>query len=447
MLGVALALAVVAATQFTRPIYQLREGARRIAAGDFEQHLTIETNDELEELAADFTEMADRLREHTHELEELVAARSEELREAHAELEEILAHSEDAIIRLDAEGRIQVWNRGAEKLFGYTAQEAIGREVNRLLLPPGPESRREAAMIRRELRRGGSLLDYHTTRVRKDGEAMAVSLSQTVIRDTSGAANGFTLIIRDVTRHKALENRMLRSEKLAAAGRLAAGIAHEINNPIGIILNRLDCLDLDLRESDAETSVRDDLRVIREQTERVGEVARRLLTLARDEGDIRASVDLNELVARVIHFLKPTLEKKSQRIEWDQTSRLPTLHASRQGLEIVILNLLLNAVDASPEGAVISVVTRVEDGGRAVVLDVSDPGCGIKEDHLERIFEPFFTTKEGPRGTGLGLAVTRSVVQSHGGDVAVRSQPGAGSRFTVRLPVRPEGGRWKRVVS
>jgi PAS domain S-box-containing protein len=434
VLGAALVLAVVAATQFTRPIYQLREGARGVAAGDFDQNLSIETNDELEELAGDFARMAERLREYTQGLESLVEARSRELRDAHAELEEILANSEDAIIRMDTGGRVRVWNRGAEKMFGYTSGEAVGENVKDLIMPAGRESRRELAMILRELRRRGSLLDHHTRRVRKDGQPINVSLSQTVIHDVSGMALGCTLIIRDVTHHKTLEKQLLRSERLAAAGRLAAGIAHEINNPIGIVLTRLDCLNLDDIEASAESTLRDDLRVIRDQTERVGDVARRLLSLSRDEPDVREPLDLNELVGRVIHFLEPGLERKSLRVDWDLASELPLLQASYNELEMVILNLLLNAVDASPEGGEISVLTRAEEAGRTVKLEVSDAGPGIEEELLERIFEPFFTTKEGRRGTGLGLAVTRSVAQSHGGDVTVQSKRGAGSCFTVTLP-------------
>ncbi len=439
VLAAALVLAVLAATQFTRPIYQLREGARRLAAGDFGQDVKVETNDELEDLAADFTHMAGRLREHRQQLEDQVASRTEALREAHAELEEILAHSEDAILRLDGDGHVRVWNRGAEKMFGHSPAEAIGRHVDALLLPPGRAGRREAALIERALERTGALLDHHTVRLRKDGQAVEVSLSQTVIHDASGAPRGCTLIMRDVKRQKTLEKQMLRSERLAAAGRLAAGVAHEINNPIGIILNRLDCLDLDITERCSDCFVRADLRVIRDQTERVGEVASGLLSFARDEPDERVPLDLNDVVVRVIRFLEPTLEKKALHIDLGLAGDLPSLRASPQGLETVLLNLLLNAADASREGGAISVATHTVDGGRAVELDVSDAGSGIPPDLLERIFEPFFTTKQRPRGTGLGLAVSRNIVQVHGGEMRVRSSPGEGSCFTVTLPVEPAG--------
>lgn len=443
VLWVALALAMLAANQFTRPIYRLRESAREIAGGRFPEPLNIETSDELEELAADFNHMAKQLREHTEHLEDLVALRSSALREAHAELEEILANSEDAIVRVENDGRIRVWNQGAEKLFGYSAAEAAGQYIDRLILPAGKEHREEASLIEQELGRRGSLLDYHTTRARKDGTAVEVSLSQTVISDASGSPLGYTVIIRDVSRHKELQKQMLRSERLVAAGRLAAGIAHEINNPIGIILNRLECLDIDIQQRSQMRSLRDDLRVIRHQTERVGEVARRLLSLVRDVPKVREPLNVNQIVGRVIEFLQPTLEKKFLAIDLRLANDLKTIEGSAHDVEIVLLNLLLNAIDASSEGGTITVATRMREDGGEVELEVADTGCGVATDVLEKIFEPFFTTKEGPRGTGLGLAVVRHVVQAHGGDVAVESELGSGSRFIVNLPVRPQVRRWR----
>lgn len=444
VLALALVLAVAAATQFTNPIYQLREGARRLADGEFRHELAVETNDELEDLAVDFADMAERLREHTQGLEDLVASRTADLREAHTELQEILTSSEDAIIRLEVDDRVRVWNKGAEKLFGYKAAEAIGRDVNELLLPPNGEGRRQAARIERELRRRGSLVDYHTTRVRKDGRCLVVSLSQTVIRSAAGEPLGSTLIIRDVTQQTELEKQIVRSERLAAAGRLAAGIAHEISNPIGIILNRLELMDLESTEGGSDHQDRDDLRVIRDQTERVGEVARRLLSIARDEPQEPQPVDLNDLLVRTVKFLEPTLAKRGLEIEWDLAPNLPVILASPQGLEIVVLNLLLNALDASSEGGRISAATRVAADYGSVELVVTDFGSGIPPELIEHIFEAFFTTKSQPKGTGLGLAITRNIVQTHGGDVSVESELGAGSRFTVTLPVQPKRAKWKQ---
>jgi signal transduction histidine kinase len=265
-----------------------------------------------------------------------------------------------------------------------------------------------------------------------------VSLSRTVIRSGSGEPVGETVIIRDETRQRALERQMLRSERLAAAGRLAAGIVHEINNPIGVIVNRIDCLDLELEESGPGYPGRSDLAVIRRQAERVGAVARRLLTLAREESETRQALDLNELVSGVIAFVGPELRKRSLRWDADLAVDLPAIVANPHGIETVLLNLLLNALDATPEGGAISVTTRADENG--IEFEVTDTGSGMSPEVLEHVFEPFFTTKVKPRGTGLGLAVCHSVVQAHGGEIRMWSEPERGSRFTVWLPVGGEEG-------
>jgi len=438
VLLVAVVLAFVAANQFTRPIYQLREGARNLAAGVFDHELDIETNDELEDLAADFTRMANRLQGQQEILEDQVAQRTAALQEAHAELEEIFANSDDAILRLDPDGRVRVWNRGAEKIFGYTESEAMGRAAYDLLMPPGEAGRQKAEHISKEVERTGALLNYQMTLLREHGNPVDVSLSQTIIQSDSQEPLGHTLIIRDVTQQKKFEKQLLKSEQLAAAGRLAAGVAHEINNPIGIAVNRLDCLELEMSEQCAECFAREDLQVVRAQTERVGEVARRLLSIARAEPATCVPLDLSGLVGGVIAFLQPGLEKRGLEFEWNLSVDLPTVKGSPQGLESVVMNLLLNAADASRPGETIRVATRAVNGGRKVELEVTDTGAGISTDLMGRIFEPFFTTKVEPWGTGLGLAVTRGIVEEHSGEIRVESQPGEGSRFIVILPVEAE---------
>lgn len=439
VLLVALVLAFVAANQFTQPIYQLREGARHLAAGAFDYELDIETNDELEDLAADFSRMAGLLQGQQEVLEDQVAERTAALQEAHAELEEILAHSDDAILRLDPDGRVRVWNRGAEKIFRYSESEARGRVVYDLLMPQGEEGRQRAEHITNEVEKTGALLNHQTTLLRADGNPVEVSLSQTIIQGDTQEPLGHTLIIRDVTQQKAFEKQLLKSERLAAAGRLAAGIAHEINNPIGITVNRLDCLELEMSEQCAECFAREDLQVVRAQTERVGEVARRLLSIARAEPETSVPLDLSGLVGGVIAFLQPEVEKRGLEFEWDLSVDLPPVKGSPRGLESVAMNLLLNAADASSPGKTIRVATRAVNGGREVELEVADAGVGISPDLVDRIFEPFFTTKVEPWGTGLGLAVTRDIVEEHSGEIRVESQPGAGSRFVVTLPA--EAGR------
>lgn len=421
VLAAAMAAAVVAATQFTRPIYRLREEARRVAGGERGERLDIETNDEIEDLAVDFSEMADRLHEHRLELEEKVAARTADLREAHAEIEEILAHADEAILRLDADGRVRVWNRGASAIFDWSREEAVGRRLGDLL---GVEAGEASPLGVRE---GRGILR------RRDGEAVEVGVNHGEIHGPDGENLGYTVVIRDETRQRELERQMLRSERLAAAGRLAAGVVHEINNPIGIIVNRIDCMDVEMDERCETCAPRGDLAVIRQQAERMGAVARRLLAWAREESEEREPVDVNDLVDGVVAFLGSEARKRDLVLSRDLAPDLPTVRANSQGVESVLLNLALNAIDASEPDGMVTIATRA-NGGAAVEIEVADQGCGIAPEDLDRIFEPFYTTKVQPRGTGLGLAVCQGFVQSHGGEIRVESEPGRGSRFVVVLP-------------
>lgn len=442
VLGIVLGLAVLAAHQFTQPIYQLRQGARRLAHGATETPLKIETNDELEDLAADFSTMAEALSKHRHKLEDLVAERTRELREAHAELEGILRHSADAIVGLDAAGRIRVWNQGAESLFGYTAAEAVHQDVDALLSPPGADSAVEAAFLRNELQTHGAVVNLRTTRVPKDGEPVPVSLTQTLIRDEEGKPLGQSLIIRDITAQAKLEEHMLRSERLAAVSVMAAGLAHEVNNPLAVIGNRIECMQQEVRERWPECDIDTDLAVLHDHTNRLRELTRDLLKFAKDEDDEPRPLALDELSSRVARLMEQTFRSRSIHLDVHTESDLPQPRGSEKAMETVCMNLLMNAADATPPGGVVTLETRRSDAGAAVELEVSDTGTGVPAELQHRIFEPFFTTKGATRGTGLGLALCRSIIERHGGSIRVEPRKGGGSRFIVSLPVTSSEIAW-----
>ena len=442
VLAIVLGLAVLAAHQLTQPIYQLRQGARRLAEGATDTPLEIETNDELEDLAADFSAMAEALSEHRHKLEDLVAERTRELLEAHAELEGILRHSADAIVGLDAAGRIRVWNQGAESLFGYTTAEAVHQDVDVLLLPPGADSAVEAAFIRHELETHGAVVNLRTTRVPKDGEPVPVSLTQTLIRDEHGEPLGHSLIIRDITAQAKLEEHMLRSERLAAVSVMAAGLAHEVNNPLAVIGNRIECMQQEVRERWPECNIEADLAVLHDHTNRLRELTRDLLRFAKDEGDEPRPLALDELLSRVARLMEQTLRSRSIHLDVHTESDLPQPRGSEKAIETVCMNLLMNAADATPPGGVVTVETRRSVAGAAVEFEVSDTGTGVPPELQHRIFEPFFTTKGSSRGTGLGLALCRSIIERHGGSIRVEARKGGGSRFIVSLPVTSPEVAW-----
>ncbi len=429
-----LVLAAVASNQFTRPIYQLRAGVARLARGASQEPLEIATNDEFEDLAGDFSAMAASLSEYRRRLEEALTERTRALQQTHAELTDILAHSADAIIGLDRDGRVRIWNRGAERLFGYGAAEAIGSDVDTLLASSPSEHTVEAAFIRRELEQHGAVVNLPTRRRAKDGTLIPVTLTQTVLCDAAGVPCGASLILRDASKQAILEEQMRRSERLAAVSTMAAGLAHELNNPLAVIANRVECMEREVQKRCPHCFLEPDLAVLREHTARLSGITQDLLRFTREGDDTAAPLDVGVLAARVAHLLERTFVGRNVRLELLVAGDLPPVLGSDRALETVCMNLLLNAAEAMPAGGAVRVEVRRAVGEGAVELAVSDTGPGIPPELRERIFEPFFTTKGGKGGTGLGLAVCRSVVERHRGRIRVESPVGGGSRFVVILP-------------
>lgn len=436
-------LAILASHQFTQPIYRLREAARRLAAGGaLEKPLDIETRDELEDLANDFTTMAEALAERRRGLEDLVEDRTRALGEASAELAGILHHSADAIVGLDPEGRVRLWNDGARTLFEYEAREAVGEHIDGLILPEGAQWQRESDFIRSEMADRGVLSNYQTRRVTRSGEAFAVSLTQTAIRDDGGALFGFSLIIRDTTQQTRLEEQMRRSERLAALSVMAGGLAHELGNPLAVIQNRIECMQQELHSQDHAETLEGDLEVLSQHANRLHGLIGDFLHFARDEHDEVAAVDLGAVVSRVSTLLARTFRTRGVALELDPDVGAPTVPGNENAVETVIMNLLLNALDATPAGGEVTVRVGAAPDGEAVLVEVSDTGCGIPPEIRHQIFEPFFTTKEPGRGTGLGLAVCAAVLQRHGGGIEVESGPGRGATFTLHFPTTRDEFQW-----
>jgi two-component system NtrC family sensor kinase len=220
-----------------------------------------------------------------------------------------------------------------------------------------------------------------------------------------------------------------RSEQLASVGRLAAGVAHEINNPLTGVLT-FACM---LRDKEnMETQDREDLDVIIRETKRVAEIVRGLLDFARERPVRKVSVDLNEVVQQTIRLLGNREAFQQIVIVQDLAENLPRINGDANQIQQVVLNLSLNACEAMPHGGTLLIATAAEED--KVILKVTDTGCGIKREHLDQIFEPFFTTKPVGKGTGLGLSVSYGLVRRHGGSLDVESEAGKGSTFTVTLP-------------
>jgi len=345
----------------------------------------------------------------------------------------------DAVVATDDKLAVTFMNGVAEDLTGWRADEAAGRpvdEVVRLRDPRGaPLPVPAAAAV--EHRRVAHL-PADTELLRRDGEALPVDDSAAPIVDHHGAVLGAVVVLRDVRERKDLERRVARSERLASLGTMAAGVCHEINNPLSCVVAGvgygLEALDDPARRGE----VRDSLRDAQDAASRITEIVKGFRAFARpgearrEETDLRAVLDA--AVKLTAHVLR--LHARVER----RYGPAPAVRADAGQLTQVFVNLLLNAAQATPPGAAERHAVRVSlatgGDGRAVV-EVRDDGAGIAPEALPRVFDPFFTTKAPGEGMGLGLAISNSIVEAHGGAIAVESAPGAGTAVRVSLPAAP----------
>jgi two-component system NtrC family sensor kinase len=225
-----------------------------------------------------------------------------------------------------------------------------------------------------------------------------------------------------------------RSEKLASIGRLAAGIAHEINNPLTGVLTFAHLI---RDRQDAESQDREDVELVIQETQRAAEVVQGLLDFARERPVAKVQLDVNAVIQRMVRLVENQKEMRRVHIEQEYAEDLPDILGDANQLQQVLLNLFLNAAAAMPQGGTLNVTTRVDDSDVTIV--VADDGCGIEREHLDQIFDPFFTTKPVGQGTGLGLSVSYGIIEQHGGSIEVDSEPGRGSTFTIRLPIIVDG--------
>jgi len=360
------------------------------------------------------------------------------LRETSETLRTLIDASPVAIMSLDLAGRVTVWNRAAERMFGWSDREVLGQP-----LPTVPEDKRtefEAAVARN--RRGEASI-YETQRNRKDGSLVNVLTSTAAILDSEGRVVATMAIIVDMTEQKQLEEQLRQAVKMEGIGRLAGGIAHDFNNLLTVIAGRIYLL---MSELPAGHAMRRDLQLIEQTGERAAALTRQLLAFSRKQILAPVVLDLNEVVTSMKQLLERVLGEDIDLII-DLDPSLDRVLADQGQLEQVILNLAVNARDAMPDGGQLvleSSNVEVDDTyvrqhvelppGPYVALAVTDTGIGMNAETLARIFEPFFTTKEVGRGTGLGLATAYGIVKQSNGHITVYSEPGDGTTFRVYLP-------------
>jgi PAS domain S-box-containing protein len=349
------------------------------------------------------------------------------------EMAAIVQDSCDAIYSSEPNGTITSWNRAAENLYGYSAQEAVGLPVERLA---SPERRNEVRRNIAILNNGGQIASYRTERMRKDGTPCPVLLSVSPLRNARGEIVGNSAIARDISPEKQSQEAIRRSEKLATAGRLAASIAHEINNPLEAVLNLLY-----LARHDSNQAAKY-LTMAEHEVGRISQIAQQTLGFVRDVSS-PSLMDPAEIMDDILQLYSAKLHGRQIRVVRRYRNH-PQIECYSGELRQLLANLLVNAVDAMADEGSLSVrVSKSHDwwnGREGVRITVADNGTGIPGDDLRHIFEPFYTTKK-ETGTGLGLWVSHGIVEKHGGSIKVRSRTtecgrASGTVFFIFLPLR-----------
>jgi len=348
----------------------------------------------------------------------------------------LLESAPDPILGVDVDGRIELVNAQAERLFGWPAAELVGQQIE-VLVPDAARARHlvhRSAYVSDPVPRpmGGGL---QLSAQRRDGTTFPAEVSLSAVTDQPGSLIVLAAV-RDVTDRIELEaergrrllaERQERTQRLESLGQLAGGVAHDFNNLLGVILNYTTLLTR--RATDEE--VRADLDEIRAAAERAGGLTRQLLTFARRDHVELEPIDVSEIAASVVSMLERTFGENIE-LQLDLDALPVVTIGDEHQIEQIILNLAFNARDAMPSGGRITIAT--ERGGTDVILRVADTGCGMPPEVLARAFEPFFTTKPTGHGTGLGLATVFGVAHQHGGTVSIDSVLDSGTTVTVRLP-------------
>ncbi|MEY2396267.1 MAG: hypothetical protein QOF94_2612, partial [Acidobacteriaceae bacterium] len=349
----------------------------------------------------------------------------------------VVESSHDAIVSKSLNGVITSWNKGAEQLFGYAAEEAVGQNIT-LIIPL--DRRDEERAILERLKRGERVDHFETVRMRKDGSLLDVALTISPMKDAAGRIVGASKLARDITERKRSEEALRQTQadlahlsRVTTISELTASLAHEIRQPISAaITNAKTCLRWLGRDDPNLTEGREAAARMINDVTRAADIISRISLLFKKGALEQELVDVNEVIREMIVLLRSEANRYSISIRTDLAEDLPKVMADRVQLQQVFMNLMLNAIDAMKETTVGELIIKSEPGDGQLLISVSDTGVGLSPEQAEQIFKAFFTTKD--TGTGMGLPISRSIIESHGGRLWATGVRGCGATFQFTLP-------------
>jgi len=359
----------------------------------------------------------------------------DELRHAKEYLEGMVENSADMIITTNSEGLIETFNRGGEELLGYGREEVIGTHIESLYVDA---SERQAAAV--TLEKTGNVANLETRLRAKDGRFRNILLTLSPLRGGQGKRIGTIGISKDITREKELQRELVQSQKFAAIGQAVTGIQHAIKNMLNSLTGGSYLLRIGMAKDNQER-IKEGWGMVQEGIERITDLSRSMLVYAKDWKLKLEKVRVNDLMENVCELNRQTAADQGVTLRSDVTEGLPDVVCDPKLVHMATTDLVVNAIDAcvwkdygSDESPEIVLRNSVTEGGDFFVIEVGDNGCGMNEETRQNIFTPFFSTKK-TRGTGLGLAMTARIINVHGGEIIVESEPDQGTTFRVRLPI------------
>jgi two-component system NtrC family sensor kinase len=362
-----------------------------------------------------------------------------EIREANEFLSKMIESSVNCVVATDMNGGILIFNKGAEKLLGYKAEEVVGKMSIRNVYPPGVAKEVMEKMRSSDYGGVGRLESLPMVHKNRKGEAIDGSLSASIIYDNKGNEIATVGIFTDLRPRLKMEERLreaqqqlLQSEKLAAMGRLTSQVAHELNNPIYGIMNTLELLKTEIPSDSKRRRILD---LSLSETQRLSEMLHSMLSFSKPQEEVRRKIDINRLVEDILLFLEKQLRESNIKIKTKLKQKISHITASPNQIRQVILNIATNAKEAMPKGGTLTVETLSKDN--QIVIKIRDTGVGIPGEIRDKIFDAFFTTKQKIKGVGLGLSVCYGIIKDHGGDIRVKSKTNEGSTFSIILPQKP----------
>lgn len=407
----------IVAGYFTKPIQAILGTVNDVSDGHFDRRLEVSSRDELGQLAGRINAMTRNLGNYTSQLKQMV----DENQSVKEYLESVINQTADAIHTTDTYERVISVNKAFEQLYGWKAHEVVGRKP---ALVPLAKEEEEKERIRR-LRAGERLPPVETVRLHKDGSAIEVSISTSLVRDENGEVTSMISVSRDVTERNRIEELLRRSEKLNTVGQLAAGVAHEIRNPLTTLRGFLQ-----LQQQTHKVNP-DHIDLMLSELDRINLIVSEFLILAKPQAIHFQERDVRIILRDVISFLDSQAHLYSIEFKLKFTEALTYVHCEENQLKQVFINLLKNAIEAMPDGGRIWIeLSRPK--GEWVQIDIRDEGQGIPEDLMPHLGEPFITNKE--TGTGLGLMVSQRIIQGHRGMMEIESEVGAGTKVSIVLP-------------